>query len=118
MHREHWNNEYQLERLLRQEHPPHILLLAGMRDERVPAWHTEGLWERLRAWVPDGGRISNAVHLLHRFADGAHTCHTQPEYHQRIKKFIDRIFPGETTDHDHDDNDSGNDNDGRNGRKI
>ena len=100
IHREHWNNEHQLERLLQQEHPPHMLLLAGARDERVPAWHTEGLWEKLKAWAPKiGDSVSNVVHLLHRFTDGSHTCHTQPEYHQRIKHFMDRIFPEEVNDH-------------------
>lgn len=102
IHREHWNNEHQLERLLQQERPPHMLLLAGMRDERVPVWHTEGLWERLKAWVPGVGSVSGVVHLLHRFAEGAHTCHTQPEYHQRITHFMERIFPKESRNHGRD----------------
>lgn len=90
---EPWDNEHHVRRLL--EHSstgsrtPHVLLLSGLRDRMVPHWHTEVLWEALQS-VP-GSR--NFVSLLHRFVDGGHSCHAQPDYYQRIKQFLEHIHP-------------------------
>ena len=55
--REQWNNEAQLERWFERVagglRIPHVLVLAGERDRRVPVWHSEGLWralERIPGW--------------------------------------------------------------------
>lgn len=93
---ERWDNEVHMGRLL--DHSlagsptPHVLLLSGLRDRIVPHWHSEALWDKLQS-VP--GRRT-FVAFLHRFVDGGHACHTQPEYYHRIKQFLDHIHPPST----------------------
>ena len=86
---ERWDNEglirSRLFELTRQgQRVPHLLFLVGMKDGTVPCWHSEHLWDLVEA-VPWAGK---AVRAIHRFADGPHTCHAQPDYHRRIRDFL------------------------------
>lgn len=90
---ERWDNERliksRISELSRQGRKvPHILFLVGMKDVMVPCWHSERLWELVES-VPGA---SNVVRMIHRFVDGPHTCHSQPEYHAKIKDFLSRAF--------------------------
>lgn len=91
--RENWNNERQLDLLgeaaSRGYHIPHVLVLAGEEDLRVPVWHSESLWQRLQT-LPGAER---SIKALHKFVGSSHACHSHPEYYHRIKRFLDEIFP-------------------------
>lgn len=92
---DNWNNERQLKRLAeyasRGTLIPHVLVLAGENDLRVPAWHSEGLWRQLKE-IPGAER---SIRALHKFIGGAHTCHNHPDYHHRIKNFLNQVFPND-----------------------
>ena len=95
-----WDNQTKLTELmskgLHHQHGyslPHVLILAGEQDERIPHWHSQSLWRIVQQATTIHGSNRTLHHHshFHIFPNSRHSCHTHPEYYSVISKFIDKI---------------------------